>query len=108
VGVNIDKTIKLWKVHEKQLKVVSEFNTSNTSGGGVPFHKDRLKLPKMSAREAIVTATPRRIFANAHAYHINAISVNSDGETFLSADDLRVNIWSLDHHDQSFSKYFVT
>ena len=28
------------------------------------------------------------MFTNAHAYHINSISVNSDGQTFISADDL--------------------
>lgn len=45
----------------------------------------------------------RRIFANAHTYHINSISVNSDQETYLSADDLRVNLWHLDITDQSFN-----
>ena len=39
--------------------------------------------------ELMVEASPRRIFANAHTYHINSISINSDGETYLSADDLR-------------------
>lgn len=42
----------------------------------------------------------------AHAYHINSISFNSDAETFLSADDLRINLWNLDISDQSFSKTF--
>jgi serine/threonine-protein phosphatase 2A regulatory subunit B len=45
----------------------------------------------------------RRVFANAHTYHINSISVNSDQETFLSADDLRINLWSLERSDQSFN-----
>ena len=43
----------------------------------------------------MVEASPRRIFANAHTYHINSISVNSDGETYLSADDLRYAIKQL-------------
>ena len=43
----------------------------------------------MRPMELMVEASPRRIFANAHTYHINSISVNSDGETYLSADDLR-------------------
>ena len=79
---------------------------SGGANGNAASAVSKLKLPKMTARESIITATPRRIFANAHAYHINSISVNSDGETFLSADDLRINIWSLDHQDQSFSKFF--
>lgn len=45
----------------------------------------------------------KRIYANAHTYHINSISVNSDQQTFLSADDLRINLWSLDITDQSFN-----
>jgi len=51
----------------------------------------------------MVEASPRRIFANAHTYHINSISVNSDQQTFMSADDLRVNLWHLEITDQSFS-----
>jgi WD40 repeat protein len=51
----------------------------------------------------MVAAVPRKVYANAHAYHINSISINSDGETYMSADDLRVNLWNLNISDQSFS-----
>lgn len=51
----------------------------------------------------MVEATPRRVFANAHTYHINSISVNSDQETYLSADDLRINLWNLEITNQSFN-----
>lgn len=57
--------------------------------------------------ELMVEASPRRIFANAHTYHINSISVNSDQETYLSADDLRINLWHLEITDQSFSILFL-
>ena len=40
-----------------------------------------------------IATVPRRVYGNAHAYHINSISLNSDGETYLSADDLRINVW---------------
>ena len=53
--------------------------------------------------DLMVEASPRRVFANAHTYHINSISVNSDCETYLSADDLRVNLWHLEITDRSFS-----
>jgi hypothetical protein len=56
--------------------------------------------------ELMVEATPKRVFGNAHTYHINSISLNSDQETFLSADDLRINLWHTEVTDQSFSKYF--
>ena len=67
------------------------------------FTRQSLRLPRMTYHEKIVTATPRRVFQNAHAYHINSISVNSDAETFISADDLRINLWNLNIPDQSFS-----
>lgn len=62
-----------------------------------------LKVPVFKPMELMVEASPRRIFANAHTYHINSISVNSDQETYLSADDLRINLWHMEVTDQSFS-----
>jgi hypothetical protein len=65
------------------------------------------QFPRIQTREVIVTAQARRVYANAHAYHINSISVNSDGETYISSDDLRINLWNLAVSDQSFSIFFV-
>jgi len=62
-----------------------------------------MKVPKVSPSNLMVEASLRRVFANAHTYHINSISVNSDQETYLSADDLRINLWNLEITDQSFS-----
>ncbi|VDK76066.1 unnamed protein product, partial [Dibothriocephalus latus] len=70
-----DKVIKLWRI--------------------IPRYRKSDKLT--------IEVRPRRVFANAHTYHINAISVNSDQETFLSADDLRINLWHLDITNQSFT-----
>lgn len=53
--------------------------------------------------DLMVEATARRVFSNAHTYHINSISVNSDLQTFISTDDLRVNLWNLEITDRSFS-----
>jgi serine/threonine-protein phosphatase 2A regulatory subunit B len=103
-------------VFDKSLKVVAENNLSHdltpagVLGGGAtrPPHlsfKDSsaLKLPRMTHHDTVVAAVPRRTYANAHAYHINSISVNSDGETFISSDDLRINLWNLNIQDQSFN-----
>ncbi|KAF6814996.1 protein phosphatase pp2a regulatory subunit b [Colletotrichum plurivorum] len=113
-----DKTIKLWKVFEKSLKVVAENNLSddltpaNIAGGGGaprqgPAHRfknaEDLIMPRLTHHDTVVAAVPRRTYANAHAYHINSISVNSDGETFISSDDLRINLWNLNIQDQSFN-----
>ncbi|KAL1918439.1 uncharacterized protein VTP21DRAFT_3099 [Calcarisporiella thermophila] len=98
-----DKTIKLWKIFEKNIKVVSESNLTGTNGVPDMSSIQSLRLPKLSLHDTIVAAVPRKIYQNAHAYHINSISINSDGETFLSADDLRINLWNLDISDQSFN-----
>ena len=67
--------------------------------GGKP---ERLQFPEISSLEAIVPSC-RKVFGNAHGYHINSISLNSDGETFISADDLRINLWNTEISDQSFN-----
>jgi serine/threonine-protein phosphatase 2A regulatory subunit B len=111
-----DKTIKLWKVFEKSLKVVAENNLSHettaaiggpvgapTSQGHIFRSRADLKLPRLTHHDTVVAAVPRKVYANAHAYHINSISVNSDGETYISSDDLRINLWNLNIQDQSFN-----
>ncbi|KAI4901777.1 hypothetical protein NFI96_009709, partial [Prochilodus magdalenae] len=60
-------------------------------------------VPVFQPMDLMVEASPRRVYANAHTYHINSISVNSDNETYLSADDLRINLWHLDFTDRSFN-----
>jgi serine/threonine-protein phosphatase 2A regulatory subunit B len=66
-----------------------------------------LRLPRMSHQDNIIAAVPRKVYSNAHAYHIHSISVNSDQETYISADDLRVNLWNLNISDQSFSEFIA-
>jgi serine/threonine-protein phosphatase 2A regulatory subunit B len=97
--------------------VVAENNLSHdltpanlAGGGGAPRpprshfrNAGDLKLPRLTHHDTVVAAVPRRTYANAHAYHINSISVNSDGETFISSDDLRINLWNLNIQDQSFN-----
>lgn len=100
----LDKTIKLWKVFEKSLRVVSESNLHDGQRQlpppTLPAH---LRLPRMTQQDNIIAAVPRKVYSNAHAYHIHSISVNSDQETYISADDLRINLWNLNISDQSFS-----
>ncbi|XP_076908454.1 serine/threonine protein phosphatase 2A 55 kDa regulatory subunit B beta isoform-like isoform X2 [Bidens hawaiensis] len=124
-----DKTIKFWKVQEKKAKKVAEMNvdplkavgngsiasssvssinkSSHTTNGE---YKDfssgaiqSLRLPVVTCNEPSLVARCRRVYAHAHDYHINSISNNSDGETFISADDLRINLWNLEISNQSFN-----
>lgn len=110
-----DKTIKLWKIYEKNIKLVSDNNLSEghglrqrsaIAGSGsmdAVLKLQNLRLPVLSQHDKIIAATPKRIYANAHTYHINSISPNSDQETFLSADDLRINLWNYDLPEESFN-----
>ena len=69
----------------------------------LPGSASSLRLPTVRGSEVVLASRTKRVFANAHTYHINSVSVNSDQQTFLSADDLRVNLWSLEVADQSFN-----
>jgi serine/threonine-protein phosphatase 2A regulatory subunit B len=64
---------------------------------------DRLSLPRLRSRKKGTVAILKESFAEAHTYHINSVSVNSDGETFVSADDLRINWWNLNVPYQCFN-----
>jgi len=79
-----DKTIKLWKMFQKVPK--------NASGNAE------------EGQAGPVTETVcRKVFANAHSYNINSVSLCSDGELFLSADDLRVNLWKMEISSECFT-----
>lgn len=101
--VLLDKTIKLWKISER-CRRYSNLNTV-TDEGKIRDQQSvtSLRIPQKIDDDISVEAIPRRLFSNAHTYHINSISVNSDDCTYLSADDLRINIWHLETTDQSFS-----
>ncbi|KAL1197428.1 Serine/threonine protein phosphatase 2A 55 kDa regulatory subunit B alpha isoform [Cardamine amara subsp. amara] len=75
-------------------------NDFSLQPGGIPL----LRLPAVTtSHETSPVARCRRVYTHAHDYHINSISNNSDGETFISADDLRINLWNLEISNQSFN-----
>jgi len=102
-----DKKIKLWKVYDKKVKQVISSNPNpngvSANKGPPPVQSLHLKLPRIQVRDSIVTAQARRVYENAHAYHINSISINSDGETYISSDDLRINLWNLAVSNEIFN-----
>ena len=111
-----DKTIKLCKVSDKKkTEVAAEYKVGGKnvtrSSGALP-QAPGLTLPRLGAISGVgaddgaqhdIQSRVRRVFANGHAYHINSISLNSDRETFISADDLRINLWNLGISDTSFN-----
>lgn len=94
-----DKSVKLWKVSDRKTKV-----------SGKNFSSIRDGVLSISARpqyQMFRYATAKNVYTNAHSYHINSVSANSDCETFLSADDLRINWWHIDNPDTSFSTLLI-
>ncbi|CAH9132232.1 unnamed protein product [Cuscuta epithymum] len=79
------------------------YNSLNNSISFPIESRASLRLPVVSSAETSIVARCRRVYAHAHDYHINSISNNSDGETFISADDLRINLWNLEISNQSFN-----
>uniref|UniRef100_A0A8C7TC49 Serine/threonine-protein phosphatase 2A 55 kDa regulatory subunit B n=1 Tax=Oncorhynchus mykiss TaxID=8022 RepID=A0A8C7TC49_ONCMY len=97
------KTIKLWKISERD-KRPEGYNLKEEDGRYIdPNTVTALRVPVFRPMDLMVEASPRRVFANAHTYHINSISINSDHETYLSADDLRINLWHQEITDRSFN-----
>lgn len=85
-----DKTIKLWKISEKNIKkLVKQSN------------KD-LSMPKLQTVESGLMPTIRKVYPNLHTYHINSISPSNNEEYIISSDDLRVYLWSLDQPNKAF------
>ncbi|KAJ6222874.1 hypothetical protein RDWZM_001419 [Blomia tropicalis] len=101
-----DKTVKLWKISERN-KRFDGFNLKESETGQMrlidPNSLTSLRVPVVVPSKMAVQSSARRIFANAHTYLINSISVNSDQETYLSADDLRINLWNIEINDESFN-----
>ncbi|KAL8457867.1 hypothetical protein ACS0TY_034841 [Phlomoides rotata] len=126
-----DKTIKLWKVKERNVKKVKEIDISRSvssensllseksfingqktyfaNGNSLEWTEDTENGTyngvnnKIACSEDASISRCRRVYAHAHDFSINSISVNSDWETFLSGDDLRINLWNLEVSDQCFN-----
>ena len=91
------------------------YNQNNNGSPAYSTYKtvqnaSNLKLPinmnkKGKTGPQQVYATNKRGYGNAHLYNINSISIHSDGETFLSADDLRINTWNAERNSCCYSKY---
>ncbi|GLT83801.1 hypothetical protein SLE2022_020720 [Rubroshorea leprosula] len=105
-----DKTIKLWKVKDRKVKKVKEMDlhqrifSENTLLAERSFRSEQHELhAKIDNNEDTAYARCRKVYGQAHDFNVNSISYNSDGETFLSADDLRINLWNLEINNQCFN-----
>ena len=83
-----DKVIKLWKIELKQEK---KYESSKKL-----LQKGKLMIPRSKVVNESWEGRQRLFYKGAHEYHINSLCLSPDGDTFLSADDLRVNLWNLE------------
>jgi serine/threonine-protein phosphatase 2A regulatory subunit B len=89
-----DKTIKLWKLQFARERF---FNSEgcNDAGG--------ITVPAVTYSTPYFSNKSRRTYKNAHTFHINSVSCNSDGSTFISSDDLRINLWDYEISNTCFN-----
>nr|KAJ0224293.1 hypothetical protein LSAT_V11C100018680 [Lactuca sativa] len=71
-----------------------------TANSGLPGARYNVEVPtfyvQVTSHDSTLLGRCRRTYAHAHDYHINSISNNSNGETLISADDLRINLWNFE------------
>ena len=86
-----DKTVKLWKLSQKVIKRSEKF----PSRAGMTL--GNLKMPKLKTIEQTTCPSLKRTFPNLHGYHIHTVSLCANHTNFISADDLSVFLWDLEH-----------
>jgi serine/threonine-protein phosphatase 2A regulatory subunit B len=116
-----DKTVKLWRVIDGAppeaaasfgalrapgSSVVAAWGSggggNGGSGGSDGGGSSEIVFPRLEPKRRGRRVKMRRAFRNAHSYTMNSISCCSDGETFISSDDLRVYLWSFEREDEVF------
>uniref|UniRef100_A0A6B2L3L5 Serine/threonine-protein phosphatase 2A 55 kDa regulatory subunit B n=1 Tax=Arcella intermedia TaxID=1963864 RepID=A0A6B2L3L5_9EUKA len=73
--------------------------------------KDKKKEKKIQSAPLVEVLAKKKVEAKlacayadgAHPFTIHSLSANSDGSHFLSADDLTINMWNLEVHNETFS-----
>jgi serine/threonine-protein phosphatase 2A regulatory subunit B len=110
-ALNADKAIKLWRVTDLPEYQMAPSNHAQISSIGSERTSRLKNIPRA------LGCTMKHNYTNAHLYHINSsvhnsaimlvnfrfsVSVTSDFETFISADDLRINLWNFEHPMESF------
>nr|CAB3468215.1 unnamed protein product [Digitaria exilis] len=89
-----------------------KFNCLNTDLSFPPGGYPSLCLPVYGAafriQQSLEFTVDSKYFINDEIYGIllilfNCLLIHSDGETFISADDLRINLWNLEINSQSFN-----
>ena len=102
--LHTDQTIKLWKVGSRKCYLPQAVNAWKRGHQLMLPQKQRSCLSSPDSDVHVFHSHEKKKYSGAHTYHINSLAINSDNETFLSADDLRINMWNLNNSDTCFSK----
>lgn len=87
-----DRIIKLWKLE----------NRMQREQGVAQIKGNQIMLPQSTVLSSGYEGVERKQYKNCHNYNINSLSVSPDGESFLSADDLCINMWNLENTNLAY------
>eukprot|EP00736_Rhodelphis_marinus_P001506 Rmarinus@m.16954 len=90
-----ERCVKLWKVHERKVVGVGDTAVSRSRPAS-------LKLPKLVVKGKLVEHDQTRVWRTAgHTEGIHSVSLNSDDESFLTADPQKINVHRLEFVDNA-------
>jgi serine/threonine-protein phosphatase 2A regulatory subunit B len=92
-----EKKIRLWKLSDKRTTISEKIRKREA------LTTRTIQLPKLRLIQKSVFPSLKRTFSALHNFHINYVSASPDGETFLSADDLTINLWNLETPSIAFN-----
>jgi len=88
-----ERFISLWKMGIKKL---NKIKMGDNEDGTV-------SIPTIETYDKAPFSTIYKLYENGHPYSIHSISINSDGETFISSDDLTINLWNFENTRECFN-----
>jgi len=84
----------------KAICAVKWFPFTKCSPSILVSNSNTIKLFRVIENSETITGKLLGTFPDRHLeFSIHSVSFNSDGETFLSADDLKVYLWNIQHQD---------
>lgn len=91
--------VKLWKIRNKKSVQVANLNQQKSKK---PQDFNQIAIPHLMKLESSqFQHLCKRTFDNVTAFHINSISVSTEQDRFLIADDLKISIWSVDNQHEA-------
>jgi serine/threonine-protein phosphatase 2A regulatory subunit B len=94
-----NKSIQFWKLSDSKTPssaVVYDSASQDPHEGMASGERVPQTMPEQDLDFGTnVISRNKASFERGHLFSIHSLSINSDGESFLSADDLRINIWNV-------------